>query len=571
MPTVYVNDQPVELGAGEKLNCIQAAQKAGVEIPHYCWHPSLSVVASCRMCLVEVGDKKPDGTVAMVPKVVPGCQTPVKDGTVIVTNSPKVKAAQAGTLEYLLLNHPLDCPVCDQAGECGLQDFSFKYGRAYSRLAEPKNQKVDKPHIGEQITLFTDRCIMCTRCVRFTREISGTAELQVVSRGSGEEIDIFPGNPCNNKLAGNVVDLCPVGALCSKDFLYEQRVWWLKGKNSVCAGCSTGCSIRVDQNKDVVYRLKPRSNPLAQGEFMCDEGRFGWKYIHSEHRLKFPMQKLPGGMSAVSWPQVLPAVKQALVEAAQRAPEKLGVVLSPFMTVEEAYLLSKYVKSLSSGAKLWMTPPRVVGEDDQYPKDLHGNATLNPKFTIRAEKAPNRAGVEAVLKHFGGEVAPIDTALAQVANGAIEAIYLVGGDPEGWITPDQAKPLAKAKLVVVQDLLDSPALPQATFVLPGTSWAERDGTFVNHAGLAQAIHRGLRSPGDAWPDGRIAYELAGRSGMFHSVTIRQEIAGVIPSLAALIVGDLGDEGVFLKSNDEPAGQSPAAANGAVPVAGGSRS
>jgi NADH-quinone oxidoreductase subunit G len=218
-----------------------------------------------------------------------------------------------------------------------------------------------------------------------------------------------------------------------------------------------------------------------------------------------------------------------------------------------------------------MTPPRVVGEDDQYPKDLHGNATLNPKFTIRAEKAPNRAGVEAVLKHFGGEIAPLDTALAQVANGAIEAIYLVGGDPEGWITPDQTKPLAKAKLVVVQDLLDSPALPQATFVLPGTSWAERDGTFVNHAGLAQAIHRGLRSPGDAWPDSRIAYELAGRSGMFHAVTIRQEIAGVIPSLAALIVGDLGDEGVFLKSNDEPAGQSPAAANGAVPVAGGSRS
>lgn len=569
MPTVYVNDQPVELKPDERLNCIQAAQKAGVEIPHYCWHPSLSVVASCRMCLVEVGDKKPDGTVAMVPKVVPGCQTPVKDGTVIVTNSPKVQAAQRGTLEYLLLNHPLDCPVCDQAGECGLQDFSFKYGRAYSRLAEPKNQKKDKPYIGDQITLFTDRCIMCTRCVRFTREISGTAELQVVSRGSGEEIDIFPGKPCNNKLAGNVVDLCPVGALCSKDFLYEQRVWWLKGKNSVCAGCSTGCSIRVDQNKDVVYRLKPRSNPLAQGEFMCDEGRFGWKYIHSEHRLKFPMQKLPAGITPVSWPQILPALRQALTEAAKRAPEKLAVVLTPFMTVEEAYLLCKYVKSLSPAAKLYMTPAPVVGADDSYPKDLRGQAAPQPKFTIRAEKAPNRAGVELVLQHFGGSVESLDSILAQVSQGTLEAVYLTAGSPEGWITDEQAKSLAKAKLVIVQDLLDSPALPWATFVLPGTSWAERDGTFVNHAGLAQAIHRGLRSPGDAWPDGRICFELAGRTGIFHAPTIRQEIAGEIPALAALIVGDLGDEGIFLKSAGETA--SAAGSETQVPVTGGSRS
>ena len=161
MATVYVNDQPVTIGDSERLNCIQAAARSKVDIPHYCWHPQLSVVASCRMCLVEVGDKKPDGTVAMQPKVVPGCQTPVKDGTVIVTSSQKVRDAQKATLEYLLLNHPLDCPVCDQAGECGLQDYSYKYGRGYSRLQEPKNIKPDKDHIGDQITLFTDRCIMC--------------------------------------------------------------------------------------------------------------------------------------------------------------------------------------------------------------------------------------------------------------------------------------------------------------------------------------------------------------------------------------------------------------------------
>src|SRR5713101_6315658 len=172
MATVLVNGKEVSLGDSERLNCIQAAKRADVEIPHYCWHPALSVVASCRMCLVEVGDKKPDGTVAMQPRVVPGCQTPIKDGTVIVTNSAKVKQAQAATLEYLLLNHPLDCPTCDQAGECFLQDYTYKFGHIQSRLMEPKELKPDKDYIGDQITLFTDRCVMCTRCVRFTREIS---------------------------------------------------------------------------------------------------------------------------------------------------------------------------------------------------------------------------------------------------------------------------------------------------------------------------------------------------------------------------------------------------------------
>jgi NADH-quinone oxidoreductase subunit G len=227
MAVVYVNDAAVDIG-DEKLNLVQAAQKAGVFVPHYCWHPALSVVASCRMCLVEVGEKTPEGEIKMQPRVVPACQTPAKHGTVVRTNTPKAKFAQEQTLEGLLLNHPLDCPVCDKAGECLLQDFSYNFGRSQSRMIDDKNQPPNKDYIGERITLFSDRCIMCSRCVRFTREISGTAELEVVNRGDHSEIDIFPGEPCNNKLAGNVVDLCPVGALCSKEFLYKQRVWFLK-------------------------------------------------------------------------------------------------------------------------------------------------------------------------------------------------------------------------------------------------------------------------------------------------------------------------------------------------------
>src|ERR1700722_7445710 len=259
MATVYVNDKPVDIG-NEKLNLIQAAEKAGVLVPSYCYHEALTVVASCRMCLVEVGEKKPDGTIAMQPRVVPGCQTPAKDGTVVITNSAKAKNAQAQTLEGLLINHPLDCPVCDKAGECLLQDYSYRYGRSESRMVDVKNTPRNKPQLSTKITLFPDRCIMCTRCVRFTREISGTAELLVTGRGHHEEIDVFPGKPLENKLAGNVVDLCPVGALGSKDFLYKQRVWYLKPVDGVCSGCSTGCSLHVDVNKEIVYRLRPRKN-----------------------------------------------------------------------------------------------------------------------------------------------------------------------------------------------------------------------------------------------------------------------------------------------------------------------
>src|SRR5918993_425378 len=323
MATVYVNDKPVDIG-NDRLNCVQAADRAGLHLPHYCYHPGLTVVASCRMCLVEMGDLK-DGKVTMIPKVFPGCQTPVKDGTVIVTGDydqrdrsipplaydpkyvpgDKAKKAQADTLEGLLLNHPLDCPVCDKAGECKLQDYAFDYGRSQTRMVDEKNQPPNKPEISSKITLFTDRCILCTRCVRFTREVTGTAELTVVSRGHHSEIDVFPGEPLENKLSGNVVDLCPVGALGSKDFLYKQRVWYLKSTESVCGRCSTGCSIHVDTNKDVVFRLRPRENPQANGYWMCDEGRYGYHHADAADRIKRPHVRKGGTLVPVPYSEAV--------------------------------------------------------------------------------------------------------------------------------------------------------------------------------------------------------------------------------------------------------------------------
>jgi NADH-quinone oxidoreductase subunit G len=555
MPTVFVNDVPVEIGDA-RLNCIQAAGRANVFIPHYCWHPSLSVVASCRMCLVEVGERKPDGSVVMQPKVSPGCQTPVKDGTVILTAEydkrppgfpqlaydPKygkpgerAKRSQADTLEGLLLNHPLDCPVCDKAGECKLQDFSYTYGRATSRMLDDKRTPPNKPDISSKITLFTDRCIMCSRCVRFTREISGTSELTIVDRGDHAEIDIFPGEPLENKLSGNVVDLCPVGALCSKDFLYKQRVWFLKETPSVCAGCSTGCSIDIDANKDAVYRLRPRDNPDAQGWFMCDEGRWGFHYVNATDRIRRPIDRAEPNQTR-PWHDLLPALRNRFASAADQGP--VAAVLSPFLTVEEAFLIASWMSKFPK-TTLALGPVPSVGSDDHYPKDRRGKPIEPAKFTIRAEKCPNRRGVEAVLKHYAGRIIPFEE--LTIDAGSHKAIWMTGGYARGTGYPLIASPysranadaLSKSALVVVQDLFQSPLTAIASYVLPSATWAEKDGTFINHAGLAQSIARATQPPGEVRSEGQIFADLLGRRGLFRAADVRPEISAAIPELKNL--------------------------------------
>jgi NADH-quinone oxidoreductase subunit G len=465
-----------------------------------------------------------------------------------VTNSKKAVAAQQQTLEGLLLNHPLDCPVCDKAGECLLQDFSYEYGKSQSRMIDLKNEPPNKPHIGEHITLFTDRCIMCSRCVRFTREIAGTAELQVMNRGDHSEIDVFPGQPCDNKLAGNVVDLCPVGALCSKDFLYTQRVWFLRSEPSVCPDCSTGCSIFVDQNKEIVYRLRPRENPQAQGYFMCDEGRFDYPYINARQRLAQPVGRQESGMTLTSWEQVLPAVRRDLAEAVLRDATQVVAVLSPFLTCEEAYLLARYCKGLSGQVRLALGRVPVVGADDTYPKDRRGRPVEPVKFTIRAEKCPNRRGVEEILRHFQGEVIGFDDILRGAGAGELKALYLTAGySPRTglWHTEAEADALRRVPLLIVQDLFPTPASQAARYVLPASSFAEKDGTFVNHAGLAQAIHWAVRPARQTRTDGQIFLDLMERRGLVHVPTLRAELAAEVSYFAPLASGEIGEQGVRL--------------------------
>jgi NADH-quinone oxidoreductase subunit G len=416
-------------------------------------------------------------------------------------------------------------------------------------MIDPKNTPPNKPDLGNNISLFTDRCIMCSRCVRFTREISGTSELMILNRGDHSEIDIFPGEPINNKLSGNVVDLCPVGALASKDFLYKQRVWSLKSQKSVCADCSTGCSIDIDSNKNILYRIRPRENPKAQGHFMCDEGRLGFHYVNSAERILQPLVRRDGKQVAAKWTEVAPSIRARLQDAVKRDSSSVAGVLSPFLTCEEAYLLAKFLKGLSGEVRLALGPLPVVGEDDTYPKDRRGRPIEPVKFTIRAEKCPNRRGVEEVLRHFQGEVIGFDSIVQSAGAGKLNAAYVAAGYPprsNGWITEEQASALGKASLLIVQDILPSPASRLAHFVVPSAAWAEKDGTFVNHAGLAQAVHWAVTPVGDCRSDGQTFLDLMERPGLVHASTLRKELAREVRYFAPLADTELGDQGVFLQ-------------------------
>jgi NADH-quinone oxidoreductase subunit G len=534
MAKVIIDGVTVEIGDHERLNGIQAAQRLGTKVPHYCWHPGLSVVASCRMCLVETGRLDPaTGQVTMMPKVVPACQTPATDGTVFVTDSEKVRAARAMVEEDLLIRHPIDCPICDKAGECNLQDYHFQHGRP-ERRADIKPFTSRRRPVGDTVTLFVDRCVMCTRCVRFTREITGTSELMVVNRGAHEEIDVFPGFPLDNPLSGNVVDLCPVGALGDVDFLYSQRVWFMKRHESVCGGCAQGCSIQVEENQDRIYRLKPRENPHINHWWMCDEGRYGFKYVHSDNRLtQIAHQPVAGGKPAVEsgeWEAVLDALDRDL-----RSAGRLAAVLSPFLTVEEAYLLAKYVRQLDPQALLAVGPIPQQGEDVSFPNG----------FTIRAEKCPNRRGVETIVSRVGGELLHWDEFLARVPQAGLGAVWVTGGYPEPWIDDAAVETLATVPRIIAQDLFDSPLWQAAHYRLPGVAYPERAGSFVNIQHRWQSFDWAVRPPVGCRTEASVYWRLLGRRGLYSPAAVRRELAQEIVDFAA-VAGEIPAVGVDLR-------------------------
>jgi len=559
MATIIINGQEHEIPEGEKLNAIQMASRVGVEIPYYCWHPALSVVANCRMCEIEVGSKDPKtGEIKMIPKLVPGCQTPAKDLTVIVTDSAKVKEHQRMIMEYLLINHPLDCPVCDQAGECGLQDYSYENGQAVHRFVEERTVNPRKD-VSDLIQLNQDRCIMCTRCVRFTREITQTGELQVMRRGSHAEIDVFPGLPVENPLAGNVVDLCPVGALLDKDFLHNQRVWFLSKHDSICTSCSTGCNISAEENRGALWRLKPRHNPHVNDYWICDEGRYGYKSANDAALLSAMYVRQKDDLLPVPIDQALKEAGQGLTRVSDSGGA-IAAILSPFLTVEEAYLAASYIKGLNTNAVLALGPVPTNGTDVTFQPDIQKGRTGDTSFvvprpfTIHAEKCPNRRGVEAVLQHFQGEVINFQAISQRVAAQEFRGLYVLSDAMAPAFTDhDVSRLRPHVEFLVVQDTHVTPLAQAADVVLAGATFAEKAGCYVNADGRLQYAEAALPPRDGSLPDLDLIAILLGRSkGPIHSRDVLAELAEVVPAFSVAKGGKVHPFGAVLGSTEPSA-------------------
>jgi NADH-quinone oxidoreductase subunit G len=560
MATIFINGEEYPLPEGETLNAIQAAQRFGVEIPYYCWHPALSVVANCRMCEIEVGSKDPKtGEVRMVPKMVPGCQTPAKDMTVIVTNSEKVHQHQKMIMEYLLINHPLDCPVCDQAGQCGLQDYSYDYGMANHRFVEERivNPRKD---VSEKIQLNQDRCIMCTRCVRFTREITQTDELHVMRRGAEAEIAVFPGLPIDNPLAGNVVDLCPVGALLDKDFLHKQRFWFLSRHDSVCTRCSTGCNIYAEENRGQIWRFRARANPHVNDFWICDEGRESYKAANDPALLSAMYVRDSAGLNAAPLPTALEKVRATFHALAQEG-KPVAAVLSPFVTVEEAFLAASYLKSLNPANVVALGPVPVQGEDQTFTPDQREGRTgdttfVVPRpFTIHAEKCPNRRGVEEILRHFQGSVIDFEAIAGRVVSGEFAALYVISDAIDPAFDDETSNRLrAGVGFLVVQDTQVTPLAQLADVVLAAATFAEKAGCLVNADGRLQYSAASLPPREGSLPDLDILAVLSGRhAGPVPSKDVLKDLAATVPAFEGAAGGTLPVFGLELGK--------PATANG----------
>jgi NADH-quinone oxidoreductase subunit G len=486
MPQITINGTAYEFRKGEKI--LQVALRHDVEIPHYCYHPSLSIPANCRICLAEVAMPNPkSGKLETMGQLKPTCQTDCAEGMVVTTDSPRSIANQKSVMEFLLINHPVDCPVCDKAGECYLQDYSHEYGRGQSRFLEEK-VKNPKKDIGPNILLYSDRCIMCTRCVRFTREVTGTDELMVDGRGDREMIDVFPGRPLDNPLAGNVVDICPVGALLDKEFLFQQRVWFLTKTPSVDGLTASGDNIFVEHNDGKVHRIKPRTNMDVNTWWITDEVRYSWRHVHSESRIRVPrvkgMPEFAAGDAAAAWKAALAKARGTVAEAA-RAGRRAGLMVSPMLTCEDAFMRASWVLAVDPKAELAVGPVPVKGED----------RTFKGGFTMYAEKAPNARGVRRVLEALsarrgGGTVHDAAAFASALRSRQLGAAVITGNYPSDWVTADLRDACAGTPVVLV-DTLPNALANMAEAVLPGATWMEKAGTFENARHRLQAFERAI--------------------------------------------------------------------------------
>ncbi len=509
MPTITINGQTLEFEPGETI--IQIANRSGIEIPQYCYHEALTAPAQCRICLAEIWAPNPRNDNKVEPmmggKLMPTCATAAADGMVVYTDSPKAVANQKAVMEYLLINHPLDCPVCDQAGECSLQDFSYHYGRGVSRYEETK-VKMPKKDLGPNIYIYSDRCILCTRCVRFAREIPETAELLIDGRGNQSQIDVFPGEALDNDIASNVIDLCPVGALLDKDFLFAQRVWLLKKTPAIDPITASGDNIWVDHNQGRVYRVRPRENMSVNKWWITDEVRYGWKFVHSDDRIAGPLRRQYGTLVESEWTRAYAQALDGLREHSTDAGKRLALLVSPMLTCEEAYTLATLAREIDEHAILAVGPVPFAGEDRHFPPSLDpDDPDFEKKAFIKyAEKAPNARGVRRVLEAVTGAPALECDALLGGHTHEIGAMIVTGNYPSTWATDALLGALVSPYVVVI-DTLRSRLEEVADVVLPASTFAEKAGTFENARGMLQAFEQSIPCLHQSKSEGQIATDM----------------------------------------------------------------
>ncbi len=443
-----------------KRTIIEAARENGIEIPHFCWHPKLSVAGNCRMCLVEV---------EKLPKLVIACATQVAEGMVVHTSNPKVVNAREAVMEFLLINHPLDCPICDEAGECKLQDYAYKYSVGYSRFEEDKVHKPKRVELGEHVLLDMERCIMCSRCVRFCDEIAGKPQLTFTQRGTHVELTTFPGEKLDNPYSMNVIDICPVGALTSRNFRFKARVWEMSSTETVCPGCARGCNMYSWVRNNEILRQTPRFNPDVNDFWMCDSGRLDtFKHVNVQNRIKAPLMRKDEGVVEVGWDE---AVARVASGSKTFRKAEIAAIGSAYATNEENYLFQKFAAEVLGTKHIDFMRHVVEGDEDP--------------LLIRTDKTPNALGAREVGVRPRDGGLGFDGIIKAIRDGQIKLLYLL--DDNIATDPSIAQALGKLEFLVVMCSFENETIRLADVVLPSSTFAEKHGTFINFQGRVQRI------------------------------------------------------------------------------------
>jgi NADH-quinone oxidoreductase subunit G len=439
------------------LTIIQAARQNGIHIPHFCWHPKLSVSGNCRVCLVEV---------EKMPKLVIACATQVTDGMIVRTNSERVVKARNAVLEFILINHPLDCPICDEAGECKLQDYAYKYSVGESRFEFDKVRKPKRVELGPNVMLDTERCIMCSRCIRFCDEIVNKPQLVFTQRGDHVELTTFPDQKLDNNYSMNVIDLCPVGALTSKDFRFKARVWDMSATDSICVGCSRGCNTKIWVRNNEILRLTPRFNSSVNQYWMCDQGRLNsFKNVNVANRINAPMFRKDGMLIDVGWDE---AMARAASELKSFKKNEIAALGSAHSTNEDNFLLAKLMKYIG------------VHRIDFVP---HVEDANQDSLLIKADKTPNSTGARLVGIKPDTDEFSYRTIIDDIRNGKVKALYVL--DDDIAVIPEIAEVLPKLEFLVIHASNENQTTKYADVVFASSTYAEKHGTFTNFEGRVQ--------------------------------------------------------------------------------------